>query len=152
MRLAGCGGSAHVLDLATGETVEWLDCENWLAERLAETSASPATAVPPSRVSVFGVAAAERLLREMAENHRGLLAVEPDLTRAIDSSLHPSSSSFLWFPNHLTLAPATTSMTQASLIIKERSINRDEAEHRNQQPAIPDNLVRIYRARLIFQL
>lgn len=31
----GFGGGAHILDLATGETVEWLDCEHWLTARLA---------------------------------------------------------------------------------------------------------------------
>ncbi len=80
MRLDGWGGGAHVLDLATGETVEWLDCEDWLAERLSET---PAVPVASSRVSVFGAAAAERLLREAADNHHGLLTVEPDLTRTV---------------------------------------------------------------------
>ncbi len=81
MRLDGWGGGAHVLDLATGETVEWLDYEDWLAERLGEAPAAP---IAGSRVSVFGAAAAERLLREAAENHRALPAVDPDLARAID--------------------------------------------------------------------
>ena len=84
MCLDGWGGGAHVLDLATGETIEWLDCEDWLATRLAETPAPVTTAVAPSRVSVSGAAAAERLLRETAENHRGLTIVEPGLAHAID--------------------------------------------------------------------
>lgn len=41
-RLDGFGGGAHVLDLATGETVAWLDCEHWLAARLEEASPAPA--------------------------------------------------------------------------------------------------------------
>lgn len=80
MRLDGWGGGAHVLDLATGETVEWLDCENWLAERLTEAPAAPIAA---SRVSVFGAAAAERLLREAAENHRMLPGANVDLAHTI---------------------------------------------------------------------
>ena len=31
----GFGGGAHVLELATGMTIEWLDCEHWLAGQLA---------------------------------------------------------------------------------------------------------------------
>lgn len=81
MRLDGWGGGAHVLDLATGETVEWLDCEDWLAKRLTEAPAAPIAA---SRVSVFGAAAAERLLRETAENHRTLPGADLDLARTID--------------------------------------------------------------------
>ena len=84
MRLDGWGGGAHVLDLATGETIEWLDCEDWLATRLAGTPVAAATAIEPSRVSVFGVAAAERLLRETAENHRAMMAAEPGLVRGIN--------------------------------------------------------------------
>ena len=80
MRLDGWGGGAHVLDLATGETVEWLDCEDWLAERLAEAPAP----ITGSRVSVFGAAAAERLLREAAENHRAPPGVDLDLARTIN--------------------------------------------------------------------
>lgn len=30
-RLDGFGGGAYVLDLATGDTIDWLDCEHWLA-------------------------------------------------------------------------------------------------------------------------
>ena len=30
-RLDGFGGGAHVLDLATGETVSWIDTDSWLA-------------------------------------------------------------------------------------------------------------------------
>jgi len=33
-RLDGFGGGAHVLDLATGETVAWIDTDGWLAEML----------------------------------------------------------------------------------------------------------------------
>ncbi len=29
------GGGAHVLDLATGETVDWIDSDGWLAATLA---------------------------------------------------------------------------------------------------------------------
>ncbi len=50
MRLDGWGGGAHVLDLATGQTVEWLDCEDWLAERLAEAPAAPIAGLACQRV------------------------------------------------------------------------------------------------------
>ncbi len=83
MRLDGWGWGAHVLDFATGQTVEWLDCEDWLAERLAEAPAAP---VAGSRVSVFGAAAAERLLRETAENHRTLPGADLDLASTIDAA------------------------------------------------------------------
>jgi hypothetical protein len=43
-RLDGFGGGAHVLDLATGTTVAWIDCSEWLAERLLENEASAANA------------------------------------------------------------------------------------------------------------
>ena len=33
-RLDGFGGGAHVLDLATGETVDWIYTDGWLAEVL----------------------------------------------------------------------------------------------------------------------
>ena len=33
-RLDGFGGGAHVLDLATGETVAWTDTDGWLAQVL----------------------------------------------------------------------------------------------------------------------
>lgn len=33
-RLDGFGGGAHVLDLATGETVDWLSSDGWLAATL----------------------------------------------------------------------------------------------------------------------
>ena len=33
-RLDGFGGGAHVLDLATGETVSWINTDGWLAEVL----------------------------------------------------------------------------------------------------------------------
>ncbi len=80
MRLDGWGGGAHVLNLATGETEEWLDCEDWLAEHLVE---SPTAPLVGSRVSVFGAAAAERLLREAAENHRAPPGADLDLARTI---------------------------------------------------------------------
>ena len=35
-RLDGFGGGAHVLDLATGETIAWIDTENWLAQTIAD--------------------------------------------------------------------------------------------------------------------
>lgn len=34
-RLGAFGGGAHVLDLATGETVGWMDSDGWLAATLA---------------------------------------------------------------------------------------------------------------------
>ena len=34
-RLDGFSGGAHVLDLATGKTVEWIYTDGWLAETLA---------------------------------------------------------------------------------------------------------------------
>lgn len=34
-RLDGFGGGAHVLDLATGETVDWTYTDGWLAELLS---------------------------------------------------------------------------------------------------------------------
>ena len=34
-RLDGFGGGAHVLDLATGETVDWIYTDGWLAETIA---------------------------------------------------------------------------------------------------------------------
>lgn len=33
-RLDGFGGGAHVLDLATGETVDWIDTDGWLSSAL----------------------------------------------------------------------------------------------------------------------
>ena len=81
MRLDGWGGGAHVLDLATGQTVKWLDCEGWLAQRLAEAPAAP---IAGSRISVFGAAAAERLLREAAENGLVLPGPQVDLARTIN--------------------------------------------------------------------
>ena len=35
-RLDGFGGGAHVLDLATGETIAWIDTEGWLAQTIAD--------------------------------------------------------------------------------------------------------------------
>lgn len=35
-RLDGFGGGAHVLDLATGETIAWIDTENWIAQTIAD--------------------------------------------------------------------------------------------------------------------
>ncbi|MFC5396761.1 hypothetical protein [Bosea vestrisii] len=35
-RLDGFGGGAHVLDLATGETVSWTYTDGWLAEGLSD--------------------------------------------------------------------------------------------------------------------
>ena len=40
-RLDGFGGGAHVLDLATGDTIEWLDCEHWLTDQLSDQPAGP---------------------------------------------------------------------------------------------------------------
>ncbi|MGY3138350.1 hypothetical protein ACVWZM_009032 [Bradyrhizobium sp. USDA 4501] len=34
--LDGFGGGAHVLDLATGETVDWIYTDGWLAETLSD--------------------------------------------------------------------------------------------------------------------
>ena len=45
-RTDGFGGGAHVLDLATGETVGWIDCEHWLVEQLDAGRAAPAEAAP----------------------------------------------------------------------------------------------------------
>lgn len=45
-RLDGFGGGAHVLDLAPGETIGWIDCDHWLAERLEAGRAAPAEAAP----------------------------------------------------------------------------------------------------------
>ena len=38
---AGFGGGAHVLDLATGETIDWMDCEHWLVTQVTAASAVP---------------------------------------------------------------------------------------------------------------
>ncbi len=35
-RLDGFGGGAHVLDLATSETVDWIYTDGWLAETIAD--------------------------------------------------------------------------------------------------------------------
>lgn len=35
-RLDGFGGGAHVLDLATGETVGWIYTDGWLAETISD--------------------------------------------------------------------------------------------------------------------
>jgi hypothetical protein len=35
-RLDGFGGGAHVLDLATGETMDWIYTDGWLARTLAD--------------------------------------------------------------------------------------------------------------------
>ena len=40
-RLDGFGGGAHVLDLATGDTISWLDCEHWLAGQLFDLPGEP---------------------------------------------------------------------------------------------------------------
>ena len=40
-RPAGFGGGAHVLDLATGETIDWMDCEHWLVTQVTAASAVP---------------------------------------------------------------------------------------------------------------
>jgi hypothetical protein len=37
-RVGGFGGGAHVLDLATGETLAWTSTDRWLADHLAEGS------------------------------------------------------------------------------------------------------------------
>ena len=34
--LDGFGGGAHVLDLASGETVDWIYTDGWLAETIAD--------------------------------------------------------------------------------------------------------------------
>jgi hypothetical protein len=34
-RLDGFGGGAHVLDLATGETVDWIYTDGWLAQTIS---------------------------------------------------------------------------------------------------------------------
>lgn len=39
-RIDDFGGGAHVLDLATGETVSWLSTDSWLAEILSEGASS----------------------------------------------------------------------------------------------------------------
>ena len=38
-RLDGFGGGAHVLDLATGETVDWIYTDGWLAETISDEGA-----------------------------------------------------------------------------------------------------------------
>jgi hypothetical protein len=35
-RLDGFGGGAHVLNLATGETIAWIDTENWIVQTIAD--------------------------------------------------------------------------------------------------------------------
>ena len=40
-RPAGFGGGAHVLDLATGEMIDWMDCEHWLVSQIAAASTVP---------------------------------------------------------------------------------------------------------------
>jgi hypothetical protein len=35
-RLDGFGGGAHVLDLATGQTIAWFDTENWIAQTIGD--------------------------------------------------------------------------------------------------------------------
>jgi hypothetical protein len=35
-RLDGFGGGAHVLDLATGETVDWIYTDGWLDQALSD--------------------------------------------------------------------------------------------------------------------
>ena len=39
-RIDGFSGGAHVLDLTTGQTVEWMSSGRWLADRLAAGGAS----------------------------------------------------------------------------------------------------------------
>lgn len=34
-RIDAFGGGAHVMDLATGETVSWIDTRGWLADAIA---------------------------------------------------------------------------------------------------------------------
>ena len=43
-RLDGFGGGAQLLDLGRRESVAWVDCEEWLAVRLAAGEARPASA------------------------------------------------------------------------------------------------------------
>ncbi|MCI4679057.1 hypothetical protein K9U39_17635 [Rhodoblastus acidophilus] len=40
-RLDGFGGGAHVLDLATGETIAWIDTEGWMAQTIADAGDKP---------------------------------------------------------------------------------------------------------------
>ena len=63
-RLDGFGGGAHVLDLGRRETVAWVDCEHWLAERLAADGA--ATGTSECQAGVTRPARAETLLQEAA--------------------------------------------------------------------------------------
>ncbi|WP_296707420.1 hypothetical protein [Rhodoblastus sp.] len=35
-RLDGFGGGAHVLDLATGKAIAWIDTENWIAQTIVD--------------------------------------------------------------------------------------------------------------------
>jgi hypothetical protein len=45
-RLDGFGGGAHVLDLATGETVDWIYTDGWLAETIADAETD--MSIPPT--------------------------------------------------------------------------------------------------------
>jgi hypothetical protein len=37
----GFGGGAHVLDLATGETLAWIETENWIAQAISDAGSLP---------------------------------------------------------------------------------------------------------------
>ena len=80
--LNGHGGGAHVLDLATGDTIDWMDCEHWLASQLADDAQAPPAVSP---ISSSSASEAGRVLREASERHRFSMAAEPSLARLIDA-------------------------------------------------------------------
>ncbi len=80
--LDGFGGGVHVPDLATGDTVDWMDCEHWLASELADDAPAPASVLP---ISSSSASEAGRVLHEASERHRRSMAVEPSLARLIDA-------------------------------------------------------------------
>ena len=83
--LDGHGGGAHVLDLGTGQTIDWIDLDRWLDEQAdayelanhapaagADTPASPAEALPLPTLSApsSGLRAADaRGLLDLSAGH-----------------------------------------------------------------------------------
>ena len=72
-----------MLDLATGDTIDWVDCEHWLASQLAADGAADVSVV--ARIAASSASSVEQHLREAAGRHRRSIAAEPSLAREIDS-------------------------------------------------------------------
>ena len=83
MRLDGFGGGAHVLDLATGDTVDWLDCEHWLAAYLNPIT-DDCVVQQTDETSASSAAHETGLARETASYAAELEAVAEALTAQLE--------------------------------------------------------------------